>query len=288
MNAKLLISAVLIFSLATMACGISINLPVTQVKTGPTQTEDISIPWPSAEGTPDLTIKFGAGTLTVNPGDESALVAGTATYNVPDLKPEITTNGNEVELSSGDLEIQGIPKFDSGFKNDWNLRIGTLPMTLYLEAGAYKGNIDLGGLALEELTVQEGASDTSLNFSSPNPAQMRTFRYDTGASNVTLSGLGNANFQTMIFHGGAGNFKLDFSGQQTQNANVDINAGLSNVEITVPATSNVHVVVTGGLKNVTTSGAWQQSNNEYQVNGTGPQLQMQIEIGAGKLELQTS
>ena len=41
---------------------------------------------------------------------------------------------------------------------------------------------------------------------------MSILRYETGASTVKLNGLANANFGTLIFSGGAGDYTLDFSG----------------------------------------------------------------------------
>ncbi len=97
--------------------------------------------------------------------------------------------------------------------NIWELEIGSSPVELKINAGAYKGNYDFGGLAITSLEVTDGASDVELAFSSPNQLEMETFRYVTGASNLEMTGLANANFESMTFRGGAGDFKLDFSGQ---------------------------------------------------------------------------
>ena len=71
-----------------MACGIQFNLPVVQVKTGPTVTDDISIPKPESAGeVANVTLAFGAGKIKLDSGAEDALISGTATYNVPDFKP---------------------------------------------------------------------------------------------------------------------------------------------------------------------------------------------------------
>jgi len=53
---------------------------------------------------------------------------------------------------------------------------------------------------------------------------METLRYVTGASNLKLSNLANANFASMIFEAG-GNYSLDFSGELRQDAVVTIEAG---------------------------------------------------------------
>ena len=59
------------------------------IKTGPTQTDEISVAALPAGEVADLRLEFGAGELTINPGDQDMLVKGTATYNVDELKPEV-------------------------------------------------------------------------------------------------------------------------------------------------------------------------------------------------------
>ena len=62
-------------ALTTLACGISIDLPVTRVSTGPTVTDDILVPFSPSSLPVDLTLSFGAGELKVAPGAQDGLVA---------------------------------------------------------------------------------------------------------------------------------------------------------------------------------------------------------------------
>src|SRR4030067_1510696 len=82
MNHKPIFIVILVLALVTMACGINIDLP-QEVKTGPTQTDEISVPLPEdTQVVTDLTISFAGGDLELAPGAEDALASGTATYNV--------------------------------------------------------------------------------------------------------------------------------------------------------------------------------------------------------------
>ena len=45
MNRKMIIIAIAVIALACIACSITINLPNSQVKTGPTETETIEVPY---------------------------------------------------------------------------------------------------------------------------------------------------------------------------------------------------------------------------------------------------
>lgn len=287
MNRKHIFIAFVILAIVTMSCGLRFNLPVTDLKTGPTREESIEIALPDElSKNPVLELNFGAGELTLAPGAAQGWVTGTAVYNVDDLKPMITRSASGAKIATGDLEISGIPKFGDDFKNSWDLKLGSIPFELVISSGAYKGRMELGGLSLSALKISDGAADVQLNFSQPNQVEMSTLRYETGASKVELRGLANANFSTLIFKGGAGEYSLDFSGELKQDATVDIDAGLSKITLNVPAGIPARVFVDGGLSNVDLANGWDRDGNTYTAQGQGPSLTINIKIGAGSLELQ--
>ena len=89
MFSKSILLVITVLVLSSLACGLTFNIPVTDIKTGPTQTEDILIPYPDdPEEVSDISINFGAGELNLAPGAEDALLSGTATFNIQDFKPE--------------------------------------------------------------------------------------------------------------------------------------------------------------------------------------------------------
>lgn len=286
MFSKPIFVVVVVLALVTMACGINIS-PIIDVKTGPTVTDDINVPLLDDDSAvAEITLGFGAGELYLAPGATNALVTGTATYNIVDLKPEVTTKGNQVRIETGELKINGIPSFSSrNYINEWNLKFGAAPMKLTINAGAYKGNIELGGLALQSLRVSDGAAEVNLAFSEPNKSEMEVLRYITGASDIELTGLANANFETMIFKGGAGNFTLDFSGQLKRDANVTINVGISSVTIIVPKGISARAYVDEGFSDVDLSGDWEKSGGDYILSGEGPMLTINVNMALGSLIL---
>ncbi len=158
-------------------------------------------------------------------------------------------------------------------------------MDLVIEAGAYNGEYELGGLALKSLTVSDGAADVSLSFSEPNLIEMTELRYSTGASDVRLEGLANANFSTLVFDGGAGNYTLDFSGELQRDATVSIDSGLSDLRIVVPVGVNAIVTIDGGLTDINTSDGWSQSGGVYTQKGEGPTLTIVVNMGAGNITI---
>jgi hypothetical protein len=280
---KPLLAIILVVALVTLACGITI--PV-QTKTGPTVTDTIQVPTTPGSDTYAVTLSFGAGNITLKPGAENAVLSGTATYNVADFKPKVTINKNVVHVEQGNLSLGGVPNFKNNIRNDWLLQLTDLPVRLTINAGAYTGRFELGGLSLENLSISDGAADVDVAFSRPNLVDMDTFNYTTGASSVKLTGLANARFAEMKFHSGAGDYKLDFSGDLRSDANVTIESGLSNVTIVVPQGIPVKLSFEGGLTNVSVNGAWVKNGDEYTQPGRGPVLTITVKMGAGNLNLQ--
>lgn len=272
--------------LTSLACGITVNLPVDEIATGPTETMPISVDYPATEPA-SLKLNFGAGELALRPGPGEKLVEGNASYNIADFEPVIDVGVSQANISTGDLEINGIPKMSGKVENKWDLQLGSRPLALEILAGAYSGNFELGGLKLNSLSVTDGAADVRLRFSTPNPVEMEHLRYQTGASNVSIYGLANANFKSMIFRAGAGEYLLDFSGTLKQDAVVTIETGLSQVVIAVPEGVPAKVITAGELMDVQTEGGWEKQENGYGLSGTGPTLTITLDMGAGSLQLKS-
>jgi hypothetical protein len=280
MSKKFLFSTV-ILALALSACSVRIN---TQKETpGPDIVDEVSIQNPEAE-TAFLTLEFGAGRLYLAPGAGAELLSGTAIYNIADLRPVITEDGEVLKIHQGEYKMNSWPYLD-GTKNEWDFRLGEMPLDLTVKAGAYEGVFDLGGLSLVNLTVRDGAADVKVDFSSANLVRMNVLNYQTGASNVTLKNLANANFTTLNFEGGAGNYTLDFGGEMQQDAGVTLRAGMSNITLIIPEGLAAQVTVDGGLSSTNVPGGWRQNGNTYSRTGDGPVLTIVVDLGAGNLQI---
>lgn len=278
MNGKI-ISAILVLALASLACGFSIDLP-QQAKVGPEITESITVADPEMEEI-RLSLSFGAGNLSLSAGAKD-LVEGTVLYNVADLKPKVTSEDGDVVIKQGNFE--SIPPFGN-IKNEWDLELGRMPLDLRIEAGAYEGSLEFGGLSLSTLTISDGAANVDLSFSEPNLVEMSEFSYTTGASDVTMKGLANANFKTFIFNSGAGNYTLDFSGELQRDAIVSIDSGLSDLTIIIPQGLNAVVTVDSALANINFGDGWSQKGSVYSQTGEGPTLTIVVNMGAGDVNI---
>lgn len=277
---KKVILALLVLALATLACGVETNLPIGSTP-GPETTDQISVAAP--DGKASLSLSFGAGELNIVPG-AAKLVEGTATYNIPDFKPEIKTEAGKTSIAQGNYQMTGFPSFKD-VKNKWDLKLGAAEMALTINAGAYKGRFDFGGLALTDLTVADGAAEVTVDFSAPNPTKLNVFSYKTGASNVTLENLANANFGTLLFESGAGNYTLDFGGKLQRDCTVTVRSGMSNLTLVVPSNVAATIKVSSGLSNIQAPSSWTKDGDSYSQAGSGPMLTIMIEMGAGNVQI---
>jgi hypothetical protein len=285
MNNIKILAVIAALAFTSLACTFTFNNQIQGVSVGPLETSEIDVPEPDTDQISEIILEFGAGALDLNPGADDALISGTAVYNVAEFEPKVTVDGARVKISQQVDDVNLIPILGDELENRWDLQLGSSPMELEINAGGYQGHFEFGGVPLHELKIAEGAADTNLSFSEVNPVEMDTLRYDTGASRAVLTGLANANFNDFEFRSGAGEYRLDFSGQLQQDADVSIKSGLSSIVIIVPEGTPATVRFEGGLANVDRSGAWDRSGGVYTMSGEGPELNITIELGAGSLEL---
>ncbi len=262
-------------TLNTTLATISDILPTVEV--GDTVEEAINIPLPSDTEGLALDIEFGSGELTLRPGAENGLVEGSAQYNVEQLRPQINVEQNEIRLRhENSLGLAGWTT--SNIKNDWSLRLAAVPLALTIETGAARGDIELGGLALTNVKISQGAANFELSFSEPNLVAMETFDYKgIGSVNTVLEGLANARAEEIIFEGGLGDFTMDFSGDLQRELTVTVDGGAGTFVLIVPEGTPAEVSVNAEA-NVNTQGAWTAAVNGYRLTGAGPAITFDVNV----------
>lgn len=275
-----ILTFVIILALASLACTINVNVPDVNFRAGPTQTFEVSETPPDSPA--QLVIGMGAGKLSISGGSDK-FVSGTIRYNVDSFKPDIHRSGNELRIEQDESSFPSAIGEDR--INDWNLKLGSTPVELTINAGAYEGVLDLSGVPVTRLEFNDGAGSNAVKFTSPNPKKMELLAYNTGASHVELVGLGYANFEKMTFKGGAGDFSLDFSGALQDNAQVDISGGAATFKVIIPQGMRARISIEGGLNNINPTGTWTVTDNVYETEGEGPLLSITVDMGLGNLDL---
>jgi hypothetical protein len=270
-----------LIAVVLLGCSFTVNVP--SIDTSATQTFAVSQSKPIDYDHGDIQLEMGGGRLNITGGSDQWL-SGTVKYNVSSWEPTLSLLNNQMILTQEHSQNLGLP--DGNIVNDWTLQMGDTPTSLEISAGAYTGTLDFSGVPLTNLEINDGASKATVRFDSLNPAIMQRFVYKTGASSVELLGLANANTDLLTFSSGAGDYTLDFSGQLTQDMNVKISSGLSQVKIVIPQGTSATININGGLSNVETHGTWTVNGTQYQTSGSGPTLTIDVEMAVGNLVLQ--
>ncbi len=250
-------------------------------------TATINVPVPPGQAA-QLTLHFGAAEHFQLAAGATALIEGRVQYNDDQLQPRIMTSGSRVTIAQA-VRSTILPSSDLG--NAWDLKLsGAIPLQLTVEAGAYTGSYDLGGLRLRALTVTQGAAQTSYDFSAPNTEPMEQLSVTSGVSELRMAHLANANAATMRFALAAGSNTLDFGGSLLRNARVAITSGAGDLILRVPKTTPMRVNVTGALNDVQSSG-FDHGDGPHYINAAWndvrPHIEVSIDGAVGAIHLES-
>lgn len=259
-------------------------LPLTPAQPGETVSMPISVPYPEGKEPVTLMLNFGAAEFYAD-AEGQVLLEGTVTYNVPALRPEVRVRADSVEVRQ---EARQVPL---NAVNKWDLHFGTeRPLVLKVNAGAYDGYWELGGVPIQELEINQGASRSTLNFTLPNPIVMEQLVLRTGAADLEMAHLGNARFRHLAFQGGASSYTLDFTGQWTEDATAEITVGVASLRLILPADLAVEVDVQRTLGSVRADQGFVRDGRRYRTpaweSGAGPRLEIIITSGLADIQLE--
>ncbi len=177
-------------------------------------------------------VEFGAGMLQVRPAPAGTLYRGTLRYDRTRMKPAVSyADGNLHFAIEG--HVRG--RMRSGDMNRLDLQLGPdVPLTLDLKFGAGQADIDLGGLALQNVRIATGASRGDVRFSAPTKGTCEAVELQVGAAQMNVTGLGNASPRMLDVQGGAGEVNLDFSGAWRNDAVATFKLGMGGLRLDVP------------------------------------------------------
>ncbi len=196
----------------------------------------------------DVRIKYAVGHFELGRGPDGLLYRLNSRFdeNAFKLRSNYLESAQRGKLS---IELEGHDRIDLGDFKDYDVKAGSLrlelsnrtPLNLRMELGAVEARLDLGGLRVQELGLETGASDTQISFSEPNPVEAGHCSFKAGAASLKIEALGNSNCRNLSVSGGVGALTLDFSGDWKHDATGEINVGLGAIEIRVPAELGVRI-----------------------------------------------
>jgi hypothetical protein len=251
----------------------------------------INVAYPTAADL-HLRIALGACRFKAEPGEGEAWVTGTCHDPTDKRAPRVIEEGGTVRITEAEPSWERIPAVFGGVPR-YELTIGKgRPFGLTVETGASEFEMDLGGVPISSLTVRQGAGRFELDFSAPNPEPMQLLDVSSGAAGIELENLANANFSEMRLSGGAGGYELDFGGTLSRDAEAKIEAGLSGVEIEIPASTAAKIVAETTLGSVDVGDGFTKREGAFWTEagsaGNGPLLTIRAGVRLGSLQLRAT
>jgi hypothetical protein len=215
-------------------------------------------------------VQYGAGRIDVGATNAPVLYSMTLRYDESTTTPVHRYDADAHALTLG-IEGGDSPRFsrNMGDKSKGEMRLllsRAVPIDLGLELGATKASLDLGGLNLLGLRLDSGASETVLDFSTPNLARMRSLEVDVGAASFEARNLGNSNASLVHVEGGVGSVDLDFGGQWSQDMAVDADLALGKLTLHVPRDVAIRVEVEKFLASFDPQGLVKRGDAYYSDN----------------------
>jgi hypothetical protein len=162
-----------------------------------------------------------------------------------------------------------------------------VPLTLDVDLGAAQADVELGGLALRDLTYKTGASTTEVRFSRPNPIACGSLAFKAGAAAFEGLELGNANCRHISFEGGVGTVTLDFTGDWRTDATADLHVAVGKLRLRLPRDLGVELTLDRFLASFDQTGFTKRGDAYYSDNyRTAPHhLTLSVESAFGGVEV---
>ncbi|MFL5540039.1 MAG: LiaF domain-containing protein [Longimicrobiaceae bacterium] len=229
----------------------------------------------------NVEVEYGAGRLRVAPSRGDLLYRMELRYDDEQFRPvtEYDRGAGRLKLGVESREHRGRHRGDRDQHATIELT-PRIPLALSLAFGAGEAQVELGGLALEDVEIQTGASRTVVSFSAPNRVAARRVKVEAGAAEVRVSGLGNTRAPRFEFSGGMGETTLDFGGAWTRSATAEINMGVGSVRLRLPRALGVRVTRDSSLSSFDAGGLVKRGNAWYSRNYEQAPHKLDISIHA--------
>lgn len=235
----------------------------------------------------EVEVEYGAGRFEVEAADPGVLYQVELRYDEERFRPVTEYEGRHLEVRTESLD-EGIHLGRGRSGGRMKLALArNLPMAVELRFGAVRADLDLGGLALTDLELSTGASDSRLEISEPNPVEMRRARLEIGAAEFTTRHLGNLNAERIEVDAGVGEVTLDFTGEWQRDAQVEVDMGLGSLELRFPEGLGVMLTKDSFLTSLDAQGLVKRDDAYYSRNWREAERRVTLEVDAalGSIEV---
>ncbi|MCH2468803.1 MAG: hypothetical protein MK486_02180 [Gemmatimonadetes bacterium] len=225
-------------------------------------------------------VEYGAGHLKIGAADGGVLYRMNLRYDEDIFEPVSDFSGDRLHL--------GVESIGRGFNIGRNKQSGELdlefargiPMDMDLEFGAVRADIDFGGLALTDLDLSTGASQSTIDISEPNSVGMSTARFEIGAAEFEARHLGNLNAERIEVDAGVGQVTLWLNGRWQRDASVSIDMGLGALELRVPEGLGLRLRKEGFLVSLDSEGLVKRGDWYYSLDYEDADRKVTVDLDA--------
>ncbi len=234
----------------------------------------------SGEPTLDVHIEYGAGEFDLVAADDPELLYRMdLRYDEDRFQPRAEYRDGVLELGVESTRRRINVGRSSKGQMDVELARG-VPMSLRVEIGASRADLDLGGLSLRDARISTGASQTLVDVSEPNPIPMDRVELTAGAAEFTARRLGNLNAQRIVVDAGVGEVSLDFTGEWRSSADVEVDMGLGALELRLPRGLGVSLEKDSFLASLDAQGMVKRGESYYSVDWDEAEHRIRITVDA--------
>lgn len=246
----------------------------------------INAPFPQG-GDLHLRVAVGACRLRIRPGTGEQWVTGTYSSPSGALPARIVHEGGTLRIEQRSVSgitglMSGIPQFDLAFGKGRRYRLS-------IDSGASENDLDLGGLPISQMSLNQGAGRTTLTFSSMNPEEMESIDIGAGAGSMEILRLANSRAGTITIGGGAAAFMLEFGGLLRRESSAKISTGMASVDLRLPSYTAAQVTSDSFLGHVQVGDGFTKKQGAYctprAVEGGSPVLTIHATVALGMLSL---
>jgi hypothetical protein len=235
----------------------------------------------SGERHVNVNVEYGAGRLRVGPAAASYLYQMELRFDERSMRPV-----TEYDRQAGALRlgIRGSERGNRTVHHDQGRASISLapgvPTSLRLAFGAGVADVRLGGMALDAVEISTGASEAHVSFDQPNRLAARRVRLEAGASELTVTGLGNARAEQIEFEGGVGETTLDFGGSWTRSARASVKVGIGSLTLRLPRGLGVRLHKDSFLSSFDTNGFTRRGDFWYTANYDRAPVRLDLSVDA--------
>lgn len=183
-------------------------------------------------------LEFGAGRVTVRAGDDAVLYRMLLSYDAERFSPVQRFDQRTgmldlgvASIGSGGIRVVSSDQLDQSARFEFSPAV---PLILNASIGASDAELDLGGLALEEVTIRAGATRSVVDFSVPTTGTCREATFAAGAGELVIERLPQSGCPVVHLEGGIGRTVLDFSGKWSGNIRVEADVSIGSVALRIP------------------------------------------------------